>query len=57
MLAPVSYEALDHASGFASEQCPEGFCAVARNTLRILTVERLGETFNQQARSRIGVRY
>ena len=50
MLAPVSYEALDHASGFASEQCPEGFCAVARNTLRILTVERLGETFNQQAR-------
>ena len=54
MLAPVSYEALDHASGFASEQCPEGFCAVARNTLRILTVERLGETFNQQARSRTG---
>ncbi len=49
-LAPVSYEALDYASGFASEQCPEGFCAVARNTLRILTVERLGETFNQQVR-------
>ena len=56
MLAPVSYEALDHASGFASEQCPEGFCAVARNTLRILTVERLGETFNQQARSRVAAR-
>lgn len=48
-LTPLSYEALDYASGFASEQCPEGFVAVAKNTLRILTLERLGETFNQQA--------
>ena len=36
-------------AGFASEQCPEGFVAVAKNTLRILTLERLGETFNQQS--------
>ena len=48
-LAPLSYEALDSASSFSSDQCPEGFCAVAKNTLRILTIERLGETFNQQA--------
>ena len=48
-LSPLSYEALDYASGFASDQCPEGFCAVSRNTLRILTLERLGEAFNQQA--------
>ncbi|CAL5225226.1 g8014 [Coccomyxa viridis] len=47
-LQPLSYETLDYASGFASEQCPEGFCAVSRNTLRILTLERLGEAFNQQ---------
>ena len=47
-LSPLSYEALDYASGFASDQCPEGFCAVSRNTLRILTLERLGEAFNQQ---------
>lgn len=33
--------------GFASEQCPEGFVAVVRNTLRILAVENIGETFNQ----------
>ncbi len=47
-LTPLSYEALDHCSGFSSEQCPEGFCAVAKNTLRILSLERLGESFNQQ---------
>lgn len=47
-LTPLSYEALDYSSGFSSEQCPEGFCAVAKNTLRILSLERLGESFNQQ---------
>ncbi|KAK9916752.1 hypothetical protein WJX75_006568 [Coccomyxa subellipsoidea] len=47
-LAPLSYEALDYASGFASDQCPEGFCAVSKSMLRILTLERLGEAFNQQ---------
>ncbi|KAL4425697.1 hypothetical protein ABPG75_009713 [Micractinium tetrahymenae] len=48
-LAPMSYEALDYAAGFCSEQVPEGFVAVARNTLRVLTLERVGEFFNQQA--------
>jgi splicing factor 3B subunit 3 len=33
--------------GFCSEQCPEGFVAVVKNTLRILMVENIGETFNQ----------
>jgi hypothetical protein len=32
---------------FASEQCPEGFVAVVKSTLRILSVENIGETFNQ----------
>ena len=48
-LTPLSYEALDHAASFASDQCPEGICAIAKSSLRILTVERLGENFNQQA--------
>lgn len=47
-LTPLSYEALDYCSSFSSEQCPEGFCAVAKSTLRILSLERLGESFNQQ---------
>lgn len=34
-------------AGFVSEQCPEGFVAVVKSSLRILTLERLGETFNQ----------
>ena len=33
--------------GFCSEQCPEGFVAVVKNTLRILSVDNVGETFNQ----------
>ncbi len=44
----MSYETLEYASSFCSEQCPEGFVCVAGNTLRILTLERLGEVFNQQ---------
>ena len=49
-ITPMSYETLEYASTFASDQCQEGFVSVASNTLRILTVERYGETFNQQVR-------
>lgn len=44
---PLSYDALDYAAGFCSEQCPEGFVAVVANTLRILSVDNVGEAFNQ----------
>lgn len=40
-------------TGFASDQCPEGFVAVSKGSLRILAVENVGETFNQQVRSHI----
>jgi splicing factor 3B subunit 3 len=40
--APLSHGPLDFAAPFASEQCPEGFVAVAGATLRVLAVERLG---------------
>ena len=46
-LAPLSYEALEHAADFTSDQCPEGVVAVAGSTLRIVSVERLGDAFNQ----------
>jgi splicing factor 3B subunit 3 len=46
-LAPLSYDSLEFASGFASEQCPEGVVAIASNTLRILALEKLGAVFNQ----------
>jgi len=44
---PLSYEALEFASNFTSEVCTEGLVAVTGDTLRILAIEKLGETFNQ----------
>ena len=46
-LTPLSYEPLEYASGFSSEQCPEGIVAISHNTLRILALENLGNVFNQ----------
>lgn len=48
-LTPLSYEVLDYVSSFSSEQCPEGIVAIAANTLRILSLEKLGIIFNQVA--------
>lgn len=48
-LTPLSYDVLEFASGFSSEQCPEGIVAIAVNTLRILSLEKLGVIFNQVA--------
>lgn len=47
-LTPLSYETLEYACGFASEQCPEGIVAISANTLRILALEKLGAVFNQE---------
>ncbi|CAH8491836.1 unnamed protein product [Dicrocoelium dendriticum] len=46
-LIPLSYEALEYASGFSSEQCPEGIVAICDNSLRIMALEKLGAVFNQ----------
>jgi splicing factor 3B subunit 3 len=48
-LTPLSYDALEFASSFSSEQCPEGIVAISTNTLRILGLEKLGAVFNQVA--------
>lgn len=48
-LTPLSYETLEYASGFSSEQCSEGIVAISTNTLRILALEKLGAVFNQVA--------
>lgn len=36
---------MESASSFSSPKCPEGIVAIAGNTLRIISVERLGENF------------
>lgn len=45
--APLCIPCMLRLQGFSSEQCPEGFVAVVRNTLRILSVDNVGEAFNQ----------
>jgi len=47
LLTPLSYETLEYAASFSSDQCAEGVVAVAGDALRVFTIERLGETFNQ----------
>jgi splicing factor 3B subunit 3 len=45
---PVCYEMLEHASDFSSEACTNGIVAVAGNSLRIFTIDNLGDMFNQR---------
>lgn len=47
LLTPLSYETLEYAASFSSDQCVEGVVSVAGEALRIFTIERLGETFNE----------
>lgn len=49
LLTPLSYETLEYAASFSSDQCAEGVVAVAGDALRIFTIERLGESFNETA--------
>eukprot|EP00494_Astrolonche_serrata_P006858 UN06883 len=44
---PLSYLQLEYGACFKSELCPEGIVAISDNTLRIITLEKLGEMFNQ----------
>lgn len=46
-VAPLSYDSLEIASCFSSEQCKEGIVGVIGSSLRIFSVEKLGEMFNQ----------
>ncbi|KAG0241008.1 pre-mRNA-splicing factor rse1 [Actinomortierella wolfii] len=46
-LNPLSYESLDYAASFTSEQVPEGVVAIAGSELRIFTVEKFGNVFNE----------
>merc|ERR1719217_1131458 len=48
-LSPVAYGHLEHGCSFASEHCAEGLVAIASNTLRILSLDKLGDAFNAEA--------
>jgi|LakMenEpi03Aug12_release.lakeMendotaPanAssembly.Ray.scaffolds.fasta_scaffold4462441_1 splicing factor 3B subunit 3 len=42
-MVPLSYETMDHASGFSSSECVDGIVGISSHTLRIIVPERLGE--------------
>ena len=46
MITPLSYEPLEHACSFCSEQCAEGIVGICGSTIRIISPERLNEIFN-----------
>ena len=46
-LVPLSYDALEFGWNFSSENCPEGIVGIERNTLRIITIDRLSENLKQ----------
>lgn len=46
-LVPLSYEMLEYGARFSSEQAPEGMVAISGNMLRILSVDKLHQLFNQ----------
>jgi len=46
-MTPLSYVPLQCATNFSSEQCSNGVVGFFETTLRIFTIDRLGDTFNQ----------
>lgn len=47
-LSPLSYEPFDHAAGFNSPLVSEGIVAITGSTLRVLSLDKLGDVYNQQ---------
>jgi len=48
-MTPLSYQMLEHGCSFTAEHCPEGLVAIASTTLRILSIEKLGDAFNSES--------
>ena len=48
-IVPMSYGSLSHAAAFSSPICEEGFIAVSQNVLKILSIDRLGQVFNEKS--------
>ena len=47
-MTPVGQDTFEHAANFASEPCPEGLVTIQSNRVRILALERIGDSvFNQ----------
>ncbi|KAG8528796.1 pre-mRNA-splicing factor rse1 [Bacidia gigantensis] len=49
MLTPLNFPALEYASNFSSEQCIEGMVGIERQSLRIFSIEKLGNSLLQES--------
>ncbi|CAF9928539.1 pre-mRNA-splicing factor rse1 [Imshaugia aleurites] len=49
MLTPLDYVGLEYASNFSSEQCPEGMVGIEGKSLRIFSIDKLGNSLLQQS--------
>lgn len=49
MLTPLDYVGLEYASNFSSEQCPEGMVGIEGKSLRIFSIDKLGNNLLQQS--------
>jgi len=47
-ISPLSYELFDYVASLNSPQVTEGIVAISGTTLRVLTIEKLGDVYNQQ---------
>lgn len=47
-MTPLSYVPLEYSAPFSSQQCAESIVSVSGTTLRIITIDRFGDIFNQQ---------
>ena len=45
---PLAYSTLEYGSSFVSEHCLEGIVAITGNTLRILSLDKLEDSFNAE---------
>lgn len=53
-MQPLSYDALEYAASFNSQDCFGGIVGISGNSLRIIMPDRFGEVFNQ---SSVGLSY
>merc|ERR1719253_214103 len=47
-VTPLTYQLLEYGCSFTSEHCPEGVVAIAGTTLRILSLDKMGDNFNSE---------
>lgn len=46
-LTPISYDHLDYCHNFHSQHCPDGIVAINNESLRIFSINRIDDDFNQ----------